>query len=596
MGRGLVVVVVAVTLAAACGGGSSGGDEDAGPQTPTATPTAPSEPTTPGPETGETPTPEPTPSATPEGPSPEEIAAARTLRRLSVTGPEEVVFDWTTDRCEDEHIPDIATRAIRGADGRVQLIIGHYVNYRMTGPDLNDLTSDCSGPVLVSDFDPDPSAFDDSEWLAAPYTEDGETVYAVVHHEYRGVTHQAARPGQCPSNDLLTCLDTSMTMFVSTDGGATYTEIAPPPDHLVASLPYVFDDEGVPSGYRQPSNVIRGDDGYHYVFSNVSDYPDVEGVFPPQWMCAMRTDDLSDPSSWRYWDGEAFAGEFRDPYREAVDPDDDTCAPLALAQLSASMTDSVTWNTELGKYVAVGITFDAFSPEPRWGVYYALSDDLVTWTTRRLLTEVTTGATVDPANELFHAYPALLDPDSDSMSFETTDGELYLYISRFNFGGNSLDRDLLRFPVAVETVTLEAPSWDFEADGDLGGWVAENQLEPFEVTGGSLRTTSTGDDPYMSSPPIDVPALAYPTLVVEMTVTADRPTTSAEVFFATEADPLLDEAKLTRFEVRADGAPHTYEIDMSELATWAGLVRRIRIDPVTTEGALIEVHRIHFAE
>ena len=37
---------------------------------------------------------------------------------IEVSGMEEVVFDWTNDRCEDENIPDIAARAFRDAEGR----------------------------------------------------------------------------------------------------------------------------------------------------------------------------------------------------------------------------------------------------------------------------------------------------------------------------------------------------------------------------------------------------------------------------------------------------------------------------------------------
>jgi len=227
--------------------------------------------------------------------APDAGPTALVVRRLVVMGPEEIVFDWTTDQCEDEHIPDIAPRAFRDADGMVQLNIGHYVNYRMTGPDLDTLVSDCTAPVLTSDFEPDPAQFNDSEWIGAFYTDDGETVYAVVHNEYRGVTHQSARPGQCPSNDNLTCLDTSFTMAISTDGGDTFRDIATPPNHLVATMPYIFDDEGVPSGIRQPSNIVRGPDDYFYLFGNVSDYPATAGEFEPQWVCAMRTVDLADP-------------------------------------------------------------------------------------------------------------------------------------------------------------------------------------------------------------------------------------------------------------------------------------------------------------
>ena len=244
-----------------------------------------------------------------------------TVERLVVTGPEEVVFDWTTDRCEDEHIPDIAPRAYRSADGQAQLTIGHYVTYRMIGPDLNTLASDCAQPQLQSDFDPDPARFDDSEWIGATYTLDGNTVYAVIHNEYRGDTHGGARPGQCTSGERLRCLDTSFTMAVSTDGGATFGDIVPAPGHLVATLPYPYDDDGVPSGIRQPSNIVAGPEGYFYLFGNISDQPDEE-----QWVSAMRTRDLADPSSWRYWDGDGFGGEWGDPYRDDLTPDD-KCSP-----------------------------------------------------------------------------------------------------------------------------------------------------------------------------------------------------------------------------------------------------------------------------
>jgi hypothetical protein len=38
-----------------------------------------------------------------------------------VIGPEETVFHWSEDVYEPENIPDIARRAFRDADGRVQL-------------------------------------------------------------------------------------------------------------------------------------------------------------------------------------------------------------------------------------------------------------------------------------------------------------------------------------------------------------------------------------------------------------------------------------------------------------------------------------------
>ena len=47
--------------------------------------------------------------------------------------------------------------------------------------------------------------------------------------------HGASRPGQCPSGVWFDCIDVTLTLAVSTDGGATFSHAAPPPNHLVAA-------------------------------------------------------------------------------------------------------------------------------------------------------------------------------------------------------------------------------------------------------------------------------------------------------------------------------------------------------------------------
>jgi len=512
---------------------------------------------------------------------------------LVVSGSEEVVFDWTNDRCEDENIPDIAARAFRDADGQVQLTIGHVNTYRMVGPDLDNLKSDCSAPIHTSDLDPDPAMFNDGEWIGSLYTEDGETIYAVMHNEYRGHMHGDTRPNQCPSGDYLTCLDTSLTMAISTDGGDTYHDIAEPPNHLIATLPYTFDDQGVPSGLRAPSNILKGQDGYFYVFTNISDYPTEE-----QWACLLRTDNLDDPASWRYWDGNGFNGKFINPYTEAVTENTPTCAPVDLFDISGSLTNSVTYNTVLDKYVLVGMGYNPTSTaeRPMWGVYYSLSDDLLDWTRRRLLMELPMVASViDPEFELIYAYPVLLDPDSPSRNFDTTDDELYLYVSRFNFGGGSLDRDVLRYPLQLVPITYDIPQWEFNTDGDVEWWWPENHIEDFTVSNGALSMVSSGDDPYMVSSAVEFPASDYGQLSITMKVSAGDPTVG-EVFFLTDTAPMWDGDKYMVFDVISDGEFHTYDLDMSSISEWRGLIQQIRIDPVVHAGRTIEIDRIAISQ
>jgi len=331
---------------------------------------------------------------------------------LKIVGEEEIVFDWSADRCAFQNIPDLAFRAFKDTEGQVQAILSSDNNYRMFGPDLNTLQLDCD-PIMQSERNADPAMYADAEWVAAPYTEDGETIYALVHNEYQGHSH----PGQCPQNDYYPCWDNSITLAVSTDGGRTYQEALPSPDNLVARFPYPYSAGEGPEGFRAPSNIIKGQDGYYYNFFNVSEYGTQE-----QWVCLMRTDDLSQPSGWRFWDGAAFEGRFADPYGDEIsEPGGYICPPIDRENIGHALNESITFNTYLNRYVLVGISADWLEEREVWGFYYAFSDDLVHWSRRKLLIEIELPWTVDfPGSDLSHLYPSLLDPESDSQNFETT--------------------------------------------------------------------------------------------------------------------------------------------------------------------------------
>ena len=112
------------------------------------------------------------------------------------------------------------------------------------------------------------------------------------------------------------------------------------------------------------------------------------------------------------------------------------------------MIESLTWNTYLEQWVLVGISADTIDGRETWGFYYSFSADLIDWTRRQLLMEVEFPWTADdPGSDLSYLYPSLLDPKSESLSFETTGETAYLYYTRNNEGHASLDRDLVRVPV-----------------------------------------------------------------------------------------------------------------------------------------------------
>ncbi len=360
---------------------------------------------------------------------------------LLVTGEPEIVFDWTSDRCEDDDIPDLPARAFRDDQGQVQLIASHTEARRHVGPDLNSLSHECA-PVFVSERDADPASFNDAEWIASVYTEDGETVYAIIHNEYHGWEH-----GTGCSGDNFTCWYNALTLATSTDSGRSYHHPVTPPRHLIATLPYRYEDGAGPYGIFSPSNIIRGDDGAYYAFVKVEDYRS-----PAQWVCLMRTRDLSDPRSWRFWDGSGFDGRFVDPYMDTFDTrDDHICEPVDRDSIGDTMVESVTDNTHLNAYVLVGISADQLDGREVWGFYYSFSTDLVNWTHRKLLLEVPLPWLVNPEDTHF-LYPSLLDPQSEARNFETTGRTAYLYYTRNNAGLDTmdLDRDLIRVPVRFE--------------------------------------------------------------------------------------------------------------------------------------------------
>lgn len=548
--------------------------------------------TEPGTTTTEPPASEPTVSpTTTTPPSTTTLPPAEPIveQILVPAGPEELVYDWSEQRCTDLTVPDIATRVARRPDGLLQLYIGNIDTYPMVGLDFDSLEIDCSAPVMSSDYDPDPARFNDNEWIGSTYTEDGETVWAIVHNEYLGKNHPNDRPGQCPTASFFECIDASLTLAVSTDGGATYDHALEPPNHLIASMPYVFDDDGEATGVWQPSNLVDLGDGYLYMLANVSAYPTDTDDFMLNWICAMRTADIADPTAWRFWDGEAFDGVFVDPYVEDPGPVEtaETCAPVDFPALSGEMSESIMWSDTLEAYVIVGGTHQP-GDQSDTAIFYSTSTDLIDWSPRRRLMDAPVPGDITLADTMpFLAYPVLLDHDSPSLNFDTIDDRFYLYATRFNAGTSSLDRDLVRYPIEIVERTIEPSSWTF--DDDTGGWVPEIDVGEITVTDGAMRFVSTGDDPILVQTGLSIPA-AYRR--VRITMAVDGPDNFAQLFFLTDSRGEYSNSTVMGFDVVGDGEMQTYELDMSELPAWDGQIVALRFDPVTTDGTTIAIDEI----
>ncbi len=154
----------------------------------------------------------------------------------------------------------------------------------------------------------------------------------------------------------------------------------------------------------------------------------------------MRTDDLSDPKSWRFWDGSGFEGTFINPYTdETDDPEAHVCSPAE----EYVDSDSLTYNNYINRYVIVG--FGGIEGDTE-GVWYTLSEDLIHWTTPEIFYHLQTPWVLDYPTQTAYLYASLIDPESESRNFETSGKTAYLYYTRLNSGWD-LDRDLVRIPV-----------------------------------------------------------------------------------------------------------------------------------------------------
>jgi hypothetical protein len=199
-----------------------------------------------------------------------------------------------------------------------------------------------------------------------------------------------------------------------------------------------------PAGIMMPSNIVRQSDGFYYVMVAAPAYhAQQRGV------CVMRTSDLTDPSSWRAWNGTSYSTRFINPYVDGSPPEDHVCTPVSPEQIG-NMSSSLSWNTYLQKWLLVG-SIDIEDPDGnRPGFYWSTSADLINWSPSRQLVsgELPWSHTCGDEDPIL--YPSLLDPDSPSPNFDMTGKRPYLYFTLFNYAYNAetcwmdLSRDLMR--------------------------------------------------------------------------------------------------------------------------------------------------------
>ena len=343
----------------------------------------------------------------------------------SVTlGSEEDFWVWETDSCKYTMTPDGSLRAYRDSDDKIIVNLAHYDNYRLTGTSFDNLTSDCN-IILSSNWNTDPSKHDSQHWLGGGYTEDGINVHALVHNENWSKANDAA------SGDYYS---TSIVYYSSSDGGATWTR---PTDYVVYSesdntTGYSDFNAIGHVGVEAKSNIIKHD-GYYYTLLETNQIEINNGRTAQSLTYIIRTDNLSDPNSWRGWDGTGYNVVLGDRYNETINTN-------SFAHLNkgtvwegnvAYHNENLLYSDYFEKFMIVGFG----QSNGINGVYYTLSDDLIHWSQRILVKTWDSGDYIisetdtrtRSSSQYRVSYAGVIDHNSSDRNFSTVGQEAYLY-------------------------------------------------------------------------------------------------------------------------------------------------------------------------
>ena len=354
--------------------------------------------------------------------------------KLSIAGPEETVFEWKKDRCEDWDIPDAPLRAFRNQTGKVVAFASNPRNHPLIGNVLSSIKPTCT-VAFEQHKDPDPAKHNDAGWIASTWTNDGRTVQALIHSEYHANEH----PGACRFSNGMSCWYNVILAATSTDGGLTFSTKASP---VVVAGPAMTQDveQGRHRGFFNPSNIIS-DGRYWYVLIHTTG-----GSGQKPGICLFRSADIADTTGWRGWDGNDFSVQGFDAYRPGG-REPRGCEPVGRFP---NTVGSIVRDRRSGLFIAVTHAGPASGDEG--SIRYATSSDLIHWSELRMLVRHPTMWSKSCDTPVRYAYASLVGPDSEEPNFtEIRDGVGFLYMTRFHVENCKLgkDRDLVRVKVTL---------------------------------------------------------------------------------------------------------------------------------------------------
>jgi len=400
--------------------------------------------------------------------SPAEIVDIESIR---LEGVPIRVFDHRHDKQEMHHLPDASLAAWKEADGTVNLMIPHFENYRMRGPNLEQLKS--APEKIFSSFqqaaDLEETSYNYHHWLTAPYTLDGKTVYAVTHTEW----YACLLSDDCTLRDYrLGSWTTTNNLLESQDGGKTWRVQGDRETHLVFNGAHLWTGSRAlsqriyrhainHSGFMVPTRPIR-EGNYLYVIG-LEMHRDFEHLIGNQapmrknGFAILRTKDISQASGWEVWSGGTEYKTANLSNLKVFTPEEKG-KPLTVA------LPQIIYDDNSKRFV---LFFTVYGD--RKGLYYSTSRSLEVpeWTeaaqvigTDDLLLDPDFPDKANPCNVgvIPRNYPSILDSDSRGRNFEFTDGDPWMFYVlnrvRCEGGRGNLKRDIYRVKMRFNYRTL----------------------------------------------------------------------------------------------------------------------------------------------
>jgi hypothetical protein len=123
-------------------------------------------------------------------------------------------------------------------------------------------------------------------------------------------------------------------------------------------------------------------------------------------------------------------------------------------------------------------------------------------------------------------------------------------------------------------------TWEFTTD--MQGWEPWNDLSDFGNREGALAMTAQGQDPYLASPAVDIPSIAVSGVQIEMRVLSNQPGRTGALYWLDSGQPDFTPGYKESFAVQADGAFHTYSVNLidSGKLLMDTRIMQFRLDPV----------------